>query len=211
MKRLTLVTTALIFCLSQSLLASSFKLQKWQTANGAQVVFYQALEVPMLDINIAFRAGSAYDGKHYGLSALTSDLLSQGNAGLDATTIAEKFANIGAQYSADSSRDMIVLKLKTLTTQEALQQALETFHLILNKPDFPQDAFHREKSQQLLAIAQNQESPDDVANLVFLKIYIKTILMPIQSLVQKTVSMPFKFAMCTTSTSVTLLVPMRLL
>lgn len=169
MKQLTLVTTALIFCLSQSLLAGSFKLQKWQTANGAQVVFYQALEVPMLDINIAFRAGSAYDGKHYGLSALTTDLLSQGNAGLDATAIAEKFANIGAQYSADSSRDMIVLKLKTLTTQEALQQALETFNLILNKPDFPQDAFHREKSQQLLAIAQNQESPDDVANLVFFK------------------------------------------
>ncbi|ASQ45105.1 M16 family metallopeptidase [Legionella clemsonensis] len=173
MKRSTLFTTILIFCLSQSLLAGSFKLQKWQTANGAQVVFYQALEVPMLDIHIAFRAGSAYDGKHYGLSALTTDLLSQGNAGLDATAVAERLANIGAQYSADSSRDMIVLKLKTLTTQEALQQAIETFHLILNKPDFPQNAFHREKSQQLLAIAQNQESPDDVANLVFFKTLYK--------------------------------------
>ncbi|CEK11701.1 M16 family metallopeptidase [Legionella hackeliae] len=167
MKRLLTLTTVLIFCFSQSLLAGSFKTQKWQTANGAQVVFYQAQEVPMLDINIAFRAGSAYDGKQYGLSALTTDLLNQGNAGLDATALAEKIANVGAQYSSDSSRDMVILSLKTLTTPEALQQAVDTFTLIINKPDFPQESFQREKSQQLLAIAQNQESPDDVANLVF--------------------------------------------
>ncbi len=45
----------------------------------------------MIDINIAFAAGSAYDGKQFGLSALTSDLLAQGNAGMDATQIAEKW------------------------------------------------------------------------------------------------------------------------
>ncbi|WP_238584262.1 M16 family metallopeptidase, partial [Legionella lansingensis] len=88
-------------------------------------------------------------------------------AGLDATTIAERLANIGAQFEGESSRDMVVLRLKTLTTQEALKQALDTFTLILTKPDFPQDAFHRAKSQQLLAIAQKQESPEDVANILF--------------------------------------------
>ncbi|KTC85199.1 M16 family metallopeptidase [Legionella brunensis] len=169
MKILVTLTTALVLILPQVLQANSFKTQKWQTANGAQVVFYQALEVPMLDVNIAFAAGSAYDGNQYGLSALTTDLLNQGNGGLDATTVAEKFANIGAQYQGESSRDMIVLSLRTLTTQEALKQAIETFSLILNKPDFPQEAFQREKNQQLMVIAQAQESPDDVANLIFFK------------------------------------------
>lgn len=164
----TLLITALILVYS-SLQAGSFSTQKWQTTNGARVVFYQAMEVPMLDINIAFAAGSAYDGKQFGLSALTTDLLNQGNDGLDASTIAEKIADTGAQYNSESSRDMVVLNLKTLTSEEALKQAISTFSLIINKPDFPQDAFQREKNQQLMIIAQAQESPDEVANQTFFK------------------------------------------
>ncbi|KTD17511.1 M16 family metallopeptidase [Legionella jordanis] len=166
MKTILSLLTSLIF-FSQVADANSFKVQRWQTANGAKVVFYQALEVPMLDINIAFAAGSAYDGPKFGLSSLTTNLLNQGNAGDDATVIAEKLANIGAQYQGESSRDMVVLSLKTLTTQEALKQAVGAFGLILSQPDFPVEAFQREKNQQLLAIAQTQESPDDVANIIF--------------------------------------------
>ncbi|WED42434.1 M16 family metallopeptidase [Legionella cardiaca] len=169
MKILAALVFSCICLLTQTIHADSFRTQKWQTANGAQVIFYQALEVPMLDINIAFAAGSAFDGQQYGLSALTTDLLNQGNAGLDATAIAEKLANIGAQYNGESSRDMVVLSLKTLTTQEAMKQAIEAFTLIISKPDFPQEAFQREKGQQLMSIAQTQESPDDVANLIFFK------------------------------------------
>lgn len=158
---------SLLAILPQTLQANTFKTKKWQTSNGAQVVFYQAMEVPMLDINIAFAAGSAYDGQHFGLSALTRSLLDQGNGGLDATAIAEKLADTGAQFNSESSRDMLVLSLKTLTQAAALKQAMEAFSLILNKPDFTKDSFKREKNQQLLAIAQTQESPNDVANQTF--------------------------------------------
>ncbi len=43
----------------------------------------------MLDISLAFAAGSAYDGNQYGLSLLTSQMLNQGNAGHNASAIAE--------------------------------------------------------------------------------------------------------------------------
>ena len=152
--------------------ASSFKTQQWQTANGVRVVFYPAMEVPMLDIYIAFAAGSAFDGQQFGISALTANLMNQGSAGMDATKIAENLADTGAQFNSESSRDMVVLSLKTLTTADAMNKALDTFTSIINKPDFPKDAFDREKSQQLLAIAQVQESPDDVANqILFKKLY----------------------------------------
>ena len=163
---LTLIAL-LSFTLTQTTQARSFKTERWQTANGAQVVFYQAMEVPMLDINVAFAAGSAYDGSHFGLSALTTELLAQGSANLDATQVAEKFADIGAQYNSETSRDMAVLQLKTLTSNDALTQAIDTLSLIINKPSFRQEAFNREKNQQLMAINQLQESPSDVANLIF--------------------------------------------
>ncbi|MBA2710982.1 MAG: insulinase family protein [Tatlockia sp.] len=163
----------LFFILSFNAKANTFKTEKWQTANGTRVVFYQAMEVPMLDVSLAFAAGSAYDGKKYGLSALTTNMINQGSRGMDASQVAEKLADAGAQFNAESSRDMAIMTLKTLTAKEAMQTALDTFAAIVSKPDFPEDAFNREKHQQLLGIAQTQDSPEDVANqILFKQLYI---------------------------------------
>ncbi|ARG96612.1 M16 family metallopeptidase [Legionella micdadei] len=167
------IGASLAFALTQPLHANTFKTQQWQTTNGAQVVFYQANEVPMLDISVAFAAGSAYDGNQFGLSTLTTNLINQGNAGMDATQVAEHLADTGAQFVSENSRDMVVLNLKTLTKPNDMKKALEIFTTIIAKPDFPKDAFEREKSQQLLAIAQTQESPEEVANkILFEKLYL---------------------------------------
>ncbi len=159
----------LLFIISLNANANTFKTEEWQTANGARVIFYQAIEVPMLDISLAFAAGSAYDGKKFGLSSLTTNMINQGSFAMDATQIAEKLADVGAQFSAESSRDMAVLTLKTLTEAEAMKTAVATFASIINKPDFPEEAFNREKHQQLLGIAQTQDSPENVANQILFK------------------------------------------
>ncbi len=164
---LTLVT--LFFTLSDGFAAKPYAPTQWQTKNGARVVFFQAMEVPMLDISIAFSAGSAYDDAHFGLSALTTRLINQGNAGHDANDIADKLAETGAQFDAQSTRDMVALSLKTLTTQSALKEATDTFAMIINHPDFPLQSFNREKNQQLMGIAQDLESPDKVADQTFFK------------------------------------------
>jgi zinc protease len=163
---------ALFFIVTESA-ASTFKTEQWQTANGARVVFYQAMEVPMLDISLAFAAGSAYDGEKFGLSSLTTNMINQGSLAMDASQTAEKLADAGAQFGAESSRDMAVLTLKTLTKADAMKEAVETFATIINKPAFPEDSFNREKHQQLLGIDQTQESPEDVANqLLFKQLYL---------------------------------------
>lgn len=157
---------ALILTLSSGF-AASFETREWQTANGVHVVFHHAPEVPMLDVNIAFTAGSAYDGTQFGLSTLTRRLLDQGNGGLDAGTIADRFAEVGAQYASASNRDMIVLTLRTLTQPKALKQACDMFALLISRPDFPADAFLREKNQQLMTITQNKKLPDSIAEDTF--------------------------------------------
>jgi zinc protease len=94
-------------------------------------------------------------------------LLSQGTNQLNATQIAEQFADSGAQFNESVSRDMAVLQLKTLTKDDALKKSVDTLAAIISKPAFRQEAFNREKNQQLAGITQMQESPNDVANLVF--------------------------------------------
>lgn len=155
------------FFMNTSSMAASFETLQWQTKNGVRVVFYPAKEVPILDMSIAFAAGSAYDGSQFGLSALTTHLINQGNDGLDAGVIADQIERTGAQFSAESSRDMAVLSLKTLTNPAALNDATDAFALIINHPDFLEAAFDREKNQQLMSIKKIDESPDDVASLLF--------------------------------------------
>lgn len=156
-----------LLALSNQVLATTFDSKHWQTSNGTTVVYYKAMEVPMLEISIAFAAGSAYDGNYFGLSSLTTNLINQGNAGLDATEIAERLADTGAQFNAASNRDMALLNLKTLSEPQSLQPALDVFEKIIAHADFPEDAFNREKKQQLLSIAQIDESPSDLANQFF--------------------------------------------
>ncbi|MFI4962225.1 MAG: M16 family metallopeptidase [Legionellales bacterium] len=169
MKKVLTGLIPLILFLSQDGLANPFTTEKWVTKNGVPVVFYPAMEVPMLDINLAFAAGSAYDGAHYGLSALTAHLLNQGSAGQDATAIAESLADKGAQFSTETSKDMVVFNLRTLSRQDALEQSIKTFSQIINHPDFPEESFNREKKQLLMTIEQAKESPDEIANLNLFK------------------------------------------
>lgn len=167
MKLWSCLITLFLLLQVPTLEARTFKTEQWQTAAGTKVVFYRATEVPMLDVNIAFAAGSAYDGKQFGLSALTTQLLNQGNSSYNAMQIAERFADVGAQFNADTSRDMVVLQLRTLSKDKSLNQAIDNLHLLMTKPSFPQEAFYREKTQQMADIKQMQESPNDVANLIF--------------------------------------------
>jgi zinc protease len=160
---------SLLISLAQPSIANTFKTEQWQTTTGVHVLFYPAKEVPMLDISLAFAAGSAYDGQHFGLSSLTSHMLDQGNAGKDATAIAESLADTGAQFGIETTRDMTVLNLRTLVTKEALTQSSKTFTQIVTHPDFPTQAFEREKAQLLMAVEQSKESPQDVADYQFFK------------------------------------------
>ncbi|MBI2786772.1 MAG: insulinase family protein [Legionella longbeachae] len=169
MKNFSACILALILGLSHTAVASTFKTEKWQTKNGVRVIFYPAMEVPMLNISLAFAAGSSYDERQYGLSAITSQMMNQGNSGQNANSIAEALAEPGAQYNVDINRDMVVFNLKTLVNKEALAQSCHTFTEIINHPDFPDDAFEREKQQQLMTIEQSNDSPEDIAQRNFLE------------------------------------------
>lgn len=157
----------LVLLCSTQCFGYTLQFQKWQTANGATVIYYPTQEVPMLDIYIAFRAGSAYDGKYFGLSTLTTELLSEGSGNLNANQISEKLAETGAQYNVETSRNLAVIHLRSLSENTALENATDLLSLIINKPYFPQDAFYRERNQLLTVIAHTKDSPDEIANQTF--------------------------------------------
>ncbi len=162
--RVYLCFTMLIMALS---VYAGPKIEHWQTQNGARVYFVASPELPMLDVQVVFDAGSARDGQHPGLAMMTNAMLNEGAAGLTTDQIASGFENVGARFGNDSQRDMAMLSLRTLTQQNTMKTALALFTQVLTQPDFPKTSFARIKRQQLISLQAEKQSPGAVAARAF--------------------------------------------
>lgn len=146
--------------------AASPQIENWQTSNGTQVLFVEAKELPMLDIRLVFDAGAARDPKG-GVALLTSSMLNQGSKNKDTDAIATAFDDVGAEYSAESERDMAVLSLRTLSKADALQPAIDTFVEVIGQPVFPEKSFDRLINQVKTSLQSEKQSPSAIADRAF--------------------------------------------
>lgn len=152
---------------SISSIAQGIDIARWQTQKGSQVLFVRANDLPMVDISIAFPAGSAFDDKYWGLAALTASLIDQGTTELNATQIAEQFENHGAIFSSDVNKDTAQFSLRSLSYKESLRNTVNTFKTILSQTTFPLNSFKRQKEQQLTSIHYKSEKPASLASEAF--------------------------------------------
>lgn len=162
--RVALGAVALLLALPAAAMAP---IEHWQTANGARVYFVPAPELPMVDVQVVFNAGSARDGRQPGLAQLTHVLLDKGADGMSADRIAQRLEGIGARLSGDSLRDMALLRLRSLSDPKYLQPAVEVFARILAKPDFNAADLERERARMLVALQHAQQQPGPVADKAF--------------------------------------------
>jgi zinc protease len=149
------------------------KIQHWLTGNGGRVYFVNAPELPMVDIRVVFDAGAARDGTKHGLALMTNALLPEGADGMNADQISERFDSLGIQFGNSSERDMSLLSMRSLTASRYLQPGLDLLATVLQKPDFPKDAFERERNRLLIAIEQRQQQPGKLASQAFFKAVFK--------------------------------------
>ncbi|NOZ52187.1 MAG: insulinase family protein [Gammaproteobacteria bacterium] len=169
---LKLIFVVLMIIVSQPLYAG-VNIQHWTTDNGARVYFVAAPELPMVDAHVIFDAGAARDNKNGGVAILTNALLAEGAGGLNANQISERFDELGVRFSTDAQRDMAALKLRSLSEPGVLQNALETLALVLTEPEFPEEAFQRERKRLLVGIEQRKQSPGALADEAFYKAIYK--------------------------------------
>ncbi|HEB94473.1 MAG TPA: insulinase family protein [Gammaproteobacteria bacterium] len=148
---------------------AGLQIQHWTTDNGARVYFVPAPELPMIDLRVTFDAGAARDGADSGIALLTNALLSEGAGGLDAHQISERFESVGARFSNSAHRDMAVIGLRSLSDKQYLTPALETLTAIISQPEFPKEAFKRERSRMLIGLQQRKQSPGALADEAFYK------------------------------------------
>lgn len=157
----------LLLALLPTLSQAQIDIQTWHTSQGVKVLFVEAPQLPMLDIEVTFDAGSARDGQLPGLANLTAGLLGAGTKKYNEQQISLGFNNLGAQFSSGATRDSASFSLRSLTRESLLNPALDLFAEVLTRPTFPADIVERDRTRLLQSLKQREEQPAQVAQMQF--------------------------------------------
>ncbi len=144
------------------------KIQHWQSSSGARVFFVENHTLPILDLQVDFAAGTAYEpAGRAGVASLTRALIDLGVAGIDETQIASRLADVGAKLSGGVDMDRASVVLRTLSTADKRGPALDVLRAILSTPQFPAAVLDREKARTVAALKEALTRPDTLASRAF--------------------------------------------
>ena len=157
-----------LLCLNLPLAWAGITIQHWTAPSGARVFFVETHALPMLDVQIDFAAGTAYDppGKA-GTAALTQTVIDLGAEGMDETAISNRLADLGAMLSGNIDRERASIGLRTLSAEDKRTPALNVLRAVLSTPQFPEAVFEREQARSVAALKESLTQPDTIVNRTF--------------------------------------------
>ena len=162
----TILITILIFFSNFS--SAKLNIQHWESSNAARIYFIENHDLPIVDINIDFRAGSVKDTKQKsGLASLTNHMMVLGSGGINEEDLANQFIDLGAQLNSSFDQDKSGFSVRTLA--EKRSEAIDLLTLILHKPNFDKDILEREKKRYVASISQSETMPGSIASKAFMK------------------------------------------
>lgn len=140
------------------------KIEHWTAPSGARVYFVESRVLPIIDIQVDFAAGAAYDPpEKSALAGLTRSLLDTGAGDLDEEKIAGRLVDIGARMGGSTDLDRAGLGLRTLSSPRERDAALELMRTVLQQPTFPAAVLEREKARAVAAIKEADTRPASIA------------------------------------------------
>ena len=144
------------------------KIEHWLAPSGARVFFVENHDLPMLDVQIDFAAGSVRDpdGKS-GVAALTSGMIDLGASDLDEREIASRLADVGAALSGSADIERASLHLRTLSVDDKRLPALALMRSVLVAPQFPAEVLAREKARTIAGLKESAIRPEVIAARTF--------------------------------------------
>ena len=162
----TILITILIFF--SNFASANLNIQYWESNNQARIYFIENHDLPIVDINVDFRAGSVKDTKQKsGLASLTNHMMSLGSGGVNEEDLANQFIDLGAQLNSSFDQDKSGFGVRTLT--EKRSEVIDLLTLVLHKPNFDKDILEREKKRYAASISQSKTMPGSIASKAFNK------------------------------------------
>ncbi len=143
-------------------------IHNWTAATGAKVLFVENHDLPILDVEIDFAAGSVHaPADKAGVAGLTHGLLDAGAGDLDEEQIAARQVDLGARIGGAVDDDRASLSLRSLSSATERDAALDLLHTLITRPTFPEDVLARERGRAIASIQEADTRPDHIADKRF--------------------------------------------
>ena len=159
---------ALALTLSALSAHAGLAIQNWTTPSGSKVFFVESRALPIVDVQVDFRAaGTEVPADKAGLAGLTRRLLDAGAGTLDEEAIANRVADLGAQLGGGADMDRASLSLRTLSSPAERDGTVDLVATLIQRPRFPQAALEREKARSIAGIRESETQPDAILSRRF--------------------------------------------
>lgn len=136
-----------------------------------RTLFVETRDLPMVDIQLTFNAGSARDQEIakglFGLSSTAAKLMHEGTNKYTAAQVASVFDATGAQFSVQAYRDMFVVRLRTLSDPKKMEPALAMMMEVLKNATFKPSSIQLALSNTQVGQKQLQENPSKLMDIRF--------------------------------------------
>lgn len=135
-------------------------------ANGLEVRIVEQHEVPLVQVNLLVRAGSAADpaGK-FGIANVTADMLDEGAGGKSALELADAIEFLGAQLGTASTFDASAVRLSAPVAR--LEDALPLMADVVMRPAFDPAEMERLRKERLTRLLQARDDPAALIDIAF--------------------------------------------
>ncbi|MEE9453525.1 MAG: pitrilysin family protein [Paracoccaceae bacterium] len=152
----------LILATFLALPAHSTEIQRVTTKSGITAWLVEEHSIPIVSIEILFRGGASIDPiEKHGATYLMTGLLEEGAGALDAPAYLTATEALAAQFSFDSSLDMVSVSATVL--RENLDPSMELLRLAITEPRFDDVAFERVREQVYSILRSNENNPRKIA------------------------------------------------
>jgi predicted Zn-dependent peptidase len=141
------------------------KFSKHTLKNGLPVWIVSRRDLPMVNVTLGVRAGTAMDGQMPGLAAMTAALLDEGTASRSALEFSAAVGALGSNLGASAADEYTVVSLTTLSKN--LAASLDLMGEMVARPAFKDEEVERERKSRLQSLKQQRDVAAVVANQVF--------------------------------------------
>lgn len=141
-------------------------IQHLKLSNGIAVTLIEKPQVPLVDIVLQVKAGTATDPQDkIGLASLTLAMLDEGAGTRNALQIADEIEFLGASLSTGAGFHVSTVSLHTPLAR--LDGALAIMADVALRPTFPGEELDRQRKQRLTALAQAHDNPNAIASVLY--------------------------------------------
>jgi len=142
------------------------EIQRQLLANGLTVLTSQRGTLPLVNVQMVVRSGSAVDPAALpGVAGFLADLLKAGTKTRSAEQIADEIETLGSSLHVSVEEDALVIACTTLT--ENLGPIFEVMADVLMNPALEPKEIDRIRRKRLADLAQEADDPRRTANRVF--------------------------------------------